>query len=242
MEHLYPFFGELILHGSHEQFARYRRLANHPVLGHDYQSMLATTAGFQRQERLLNFAADLFRAPQPGVPPGLTTGLASSLAALWPARARRRLHFSRVIAMAEQSPNPDSRVSLSEERDALGMNRLQLDWRVSAGDYRSIKHSADRIARELGASSLGRASVDIRYQESELSPKPLYGFHHMGTTRMSEDPKQGVVDADCRVHGVSNLFVAGSSTFPTSGYANPTFTLVAMALLLSDHLKQRLKA
>jgi choline dehydrogenase-like flavoprotein len=143
--------------------------------------------------------------------------------------------------MAEQSPNPESRVTLSEERDALGMNRLQLDWKVAASDYRSIKVSADRIAMELGAASLGRASVDVRFTESDLGPAPLYGFHNMGTTRMADDPKQGVVNADCRVHGVSNLFIAGSSTFPTSGYANPMLTLVAMALLLADHLKERLR-
>ena len=89
------------------------------------------------------------------------------------------------------------------------MNNLQLDWKVSADDYRSIKISADRIAKELGAVSLGRASVDVRFEDSVLAPEPIHGFHHMGTTRMSDDPKRGVVDANCRVHGVSNLFIAG---------------------------------
>ena len=68
------------------------------------------------------------------------------------------------------------------------------------------------------------------------------GKHHMGTTRMHADPKQGVVDPDCRIHGLANLYVAGSSVFPTVGYANPTFTVVALALRLADHLKVRLRA
>jgi choline dehydrogenase-like flavoprotein len=67
------------------------------------------------------------------------------------------------------------------------------------------------------------------------------GWHHMGTTRMSDDPKRGVVDRHCRVHGMENLYVAGSSVFPTSGSANPTLTLVALTLRLADHLKERFK-
>ena len=65
-------------------------------------------------------------------------------------------------------------------------------------------------------------------------------FHHMGTTRMHEDPKQGVVDANCKMHGIANLFVAGSSVYTTGGYANPTLTLVALALRLADHIKERM--
>ena len=63
----------------------------------------------------------------------------------------------------------------------------------------------------------------------------------MGTTRMSADPAQGVVDADCRVHGMANLYVAGSSVFPTCGSANPTLTIVALALRLAAHLKGTLQ-
>ncbi|HTS45304.1 MAG TPA: GMC family oxidoreductase, partial [Puia sp.] len=63
------------------------------------------------------------------------------------------------------------------------------------------------------------------------------GWHHMGTTKMSDDPKDGVVDKNCKVHGIKNLYVAGSSCFATSGAANPTLTLIALTLRLSDHLK-----
>jgi choline dehydrogenase-like flavoprotein len=66
------------------------------------------------------------------------------------------------------------------------------------------------------------------------------GFHHMGTTRMHRDPSQGVVDPNCRVHGMSNLFITGSATFPTGGYANPTLTIVALALRLADHIRDQL--
>jgi choline dehydrogenase-like flavoprotein len=75
---------------------------------------------------------------------------------------------------------------------------------------------------------------------SELPRDVAGGWHHMGTTRMSDDPKRGVVDADCRVHGLSNLFVAGSSVFPTAGSGTPTLTLVALALRLADTLRRSL--
>ena len=68
-----------------------------------------------------------------------------------------------------------------------------------------------------------------------------YGYHHMGTTRMNANPKHGVVNADCRVHGIGNLYVAGSSVFPTSGSANPTLTIVALALRLADQIKRRMR-
>jgi choline dehydrogenase-like flavoprotein len=135
----------------------------------------------------------------------------------------------------EQAPNPASRVSLSTERDALGLNRIRLDWRLTEQDRRSLVEHAHSLALELGAQGIGRMGMkladDGRWPESVAG-----GSHHMGTTRMHEDPRQGVVDRNCRVHGVDNLYVAGSSVFPTSGSANPTLTLVALTLRLADHL------
>ncbi len=84
----------------------------------------------------------------------------------------------------------------------------------------------------------------IELPESPKLPLPgvLGGNHHMGSTRMSRDPSTGVVDPDCRIHGLDNFFIAGSSVFPTSGFANPTYTIVALALRLSDHIRKRLEA
>ena len=123
------------------------------------------------------------------------------------------LQMIEVEVYGQQAPNPDSRVTLGEERDALGVPRLKMDWRLSDFD----RHSADRtlrlLAQELGRIGLGRMKLAFKDWESDF----YYGNHHMGTTRMSDDPRTGVVDADCRVHGVPNLYVAGSSVFTTSG-------------------------
>jgi choline dehydrogenase-like flavoprotein len=142
--------------------------------------------------------------------------------------------------MSEQEPHPDSRVLLDRRnRDALGQPRVKLDWRVTEDDIRAITRALGLIGREIEAAGIGRFHVPLH---DTLPPKRLKGgYHHMGTTRMHTDPAQGVVDADCKVHGIDNLFIAGSSVFPTGGYANPTFTVVALAVRLADHLLQRFR-
>lgn len=141
----------------------------------------------------------------------------------------------------EQIPNPESRIKLSHDRDAVGMNRVTLTWRLTLEDKRSLRRSHEILARELARSGLGRMKLAPELGTNDDSwPADLNGGrHHMGATRMHTDPKRGVVDADGRVHGLANLFVAGSSVFPTSGSANPTLTIVALALRLADHLKAR---
>jgi choline dehydrogenase-like flavoprotein len=137
---------------------------------------------------------------------------------------------------SEQQPNPESRITLGVKRDAFGLPMPRLDWRLSSVDTESIRRTQDILERELGAAGLGR--VDDKLGD-ESPPTLFYGlYHHLGTTRMDRDPKQGVVDADSSVHGVPNLFIAGSSVFPTGGWANPTLTIVALAIRLADHLKQ----
>ncbi|MGI9502807.1 MAG: GMC oxidoreductase, partial [Geminicoccaceae bacterium] len=139
---------------------------------------------------------------------------------------------------AEQAPNPSSRVLLGKERDALGLRRIQLDWRLSEIDKRSIRDLAVLIGRELGRLEKGRVGLpEWLLEEAPSDSDPLLGgYHHMGTTRMASDPSEGVVDADCRVFSTRNLFIAGSSVFTTGGAANPTLTIVALALRLADHL------
>jgi choline dehydrogenase-like flavoprotein len=149
-----------------------------------------------------------------------------------------------LIVRGEQAPNPDSRVVLSEARDALGNRRADLDWRLSEID----KHTARVMARvfdsELRRLRIGSAAASDWLDDPSpawpvdptVGNHPIGGYHHMGGTRMSASPSQGVVDGDCKVHGYSNLYVAGSSVFSTSGWANPTLTIVALALRLADHL------
>jgi choline dehydrogenase-like flavoprotein len=97
------------------------------------------------------------------------------------------------------------------------------------------------IGMELGRAGLGR--LQIKIDDSDTTwPEDLVGAsHHMGTTRMSENPKQGVVDKNCQVHGISNLFIAGSSVFPTAGSGTPTLMIVALALRLADHIKRKMQ-
>jgi choline dehydrogenase-like flavoprotein len=163
---------------------------------------------------------------------------AGTLAKTDPSRYREYLLFTRL----EQAPNPDSRVTLSSERDALGVPRAHLHWQLSDLDHRSIRAMYEVLGHEMGRTGLGRVQLmDWLRGDDPAWPSILGGgWHHMCTTRMSEDPRTGVVDADGKVHGISNLYVAGSATFATGGAANPTLTLVALTLRLSDHLKRRL--
>jgi len=149
---------------------------------------------------------------------------------------------------AEQAPNPTSRVRLTDQTDALGMPRVALDWRTSRLDVDSVRGLVTVLGAELARLGLGRVepaewldAPEAGWQSDPLiSTHPFGGFHHMGTTRMSASPRDGVTDAQGRVHGVPNLYVAGSSLFPTSGWANPTLTIVALALRSADHLSARL--
>lgn len=147
----------------------------------------------------------------------------------------------RLKTRQEQAPNPDSRVTLGDERDELGMPRTKLNWRLTELDKRSIRRFYELLGQELGRTGLGRVQLaDWLIDRDDLSwPLFLSGaWHHMGTTKMHDDPRQGVVDANCTVHGIDNLHVAGSATFASAGAPNPTLTLVALTLRLSDHIKE----
>ncbi|WP_423147977.1 GMC oxidoreductase [Rubrolithibacter danxiaensis] len=139
----------------------------------------------------------------------------------------------------EQSPNPLSRVTLDKETDALGMPRVLLNWNLTSLEKRSIRKLYELIGQQCGLSGIGRVRVMDWLQDENDSNWPSIlggGWHHMGTTRMHHDPKEGVVDANCKVHGISNLHIAGSSCYTTGGTANPTLTLIALTLRLSDHI------
>jgi choline dehydrogenase-like flavoprotein len=128
-------------------------------------------------------------------------------------------------------------VSLSSERDAFSIPRVKLDWRLSPVDKWSLRRSLEILGTQLGRSALGRLRIDVNNHDQSWPDVLRDAGHHIGTTRMHLDSKKGVVDENCRVHGMTNLFVAGSSVFPTSGHANPTLTLVALAIRLADHVK-----
>jgi choline dehydrogenase-like flavoprotein len=141
---------------------------------------------------------------------------------------------------AEQIPRADSRVTLTDKVDALGMPQLRIAWRYSPEDIASVRGTLDLIAAELERAGAGRLEYRRETLEQDLLRFGAFGGHHIGTARMGADPRTSVVDADCRVHSVHNLFVAGSAAFPTSSQANPTLTLIALSLRLGKHLAQRL--
>lgn len=146
----------------------------------------------------------------------------------------------RIHLQAEQAPNHKSRVTLSDKTDALGIPQVELNWQLTAQDLDTVRKTAMEIALEMGKSGLGRVIVDLPRSDKALYEKIKGDWHHMGTTRMHESPEKGVVDANCKVHGISNLYVAGSSVFPTGGHSVPTFTIIALAIRLADHLKETL--
>lgn len=151
---------------------------------------------------------------------------------------RNRPRVFSTIYSCGAPPDRDSRVTLSDATDALGVRRVRLDWRLPSDFEQSMQRAHEILGEELGRAGLGR----LRINSAETGPSPMQSIenahHHMGTTRMDRSPSQGVVDENCRVHGIANLFVAGSSVFPTYSFDNPTMTIVALALRLSDHLKQ----
>lgn len=149
--------------------------------------------------------------------------------------SRGRVKVFVLQSMSEQVPNPESRVLLTNERDRLGVNRVSLDWRLTYQDVKSIIGGLKVLDREFQSSALGRV-YPLLYEELP-SEGITGGWHHMGTTRMHSDPKKGVVDENCKVHNLANLFIAGPSVFPTGGYANPSLTIVALSIRLADHLK-----
>jgi choline dehydrogenase-like flavoprotein len=137
----------------------------------------------------------------------------------------------------EQEPNLESRITLGTERDALGMRRVRVSWCATEGDYRRLLAGLQRIAKTFAKSDTVRLDLDGVDASSLASMIVPIGGHHVGTARMAEDPRHGVCDANGEVFSVPGLFVAGAAVFPTSSFANPTLTLVALTLRLAEHLK-----
>ena len=148
-----------------------------------------------------------------------------------------------IFTRMEQEPKSFSRICLNAEKDSLGMPKAHLKWNLNTLEKKSLRTLNMIIARQMGIADIGRMKLaDFLVDEDDhtWSDSISFGRHHIGTTRMDNDPKKGVVDVNCKVHGLSNLFVAGSSCFPTSGAVNPTFTIVALSLRLSDHIKNQI--
>lgn len=243
----------------------------HRVGGEDLAALITPSPALQRREGILNTSLTIVARQPRGrrqfVGMKAYSGLKHNMAptrkgrALWMVTkkaagwAQRHVDPARpwllhklgsleiaLLVRAEQAPDPDSRIRLTGERDAAGVPRVALDWRLGALDRRSVAVLVGALGEELRRLGLGRVepaawlSGDRWETDPLISSHPIGGYHHMGTTRMGEDPRRSVTDADGRVHGLANLWIAGSSLFPTSSWANPTLTIVALALRTADRI------
>ena len=252
-------------------WARYRK--RYPASGPPLAPALVTPEALQRSKGILNSAATFKIQRNPDLGLGMGSKVYMNLKHdLNATRANRKTwHLYRglldwlqkhvsmglirtvarvkrmelyLIARAEQAPNPDSRVKLSSETDALGCRRGDLDWQLCELDKRSVLELARAMGREFDRLGLGKVRTSSWLEDGTnvwpvdptVGNHPIGGYHHMGTTRMSDSPSNGVVDANCTVHGYGNLHIAGSSVFTTGGWANPTLTILALAHRLADHL------
>jgi choline dehydrogenase-like flavoprotein len=139
---------------------------------------------------------------------------------------------------AEQVPNAESRIGLARDLDRFGNRQVRVDWRYSRQDVETVAKSFELLRRDLAEQMLGQLTLapDEADIETVVRRDGAYGGHHIGTTRMGASAASGVVDSDGKLFGVNNLYIAGSATFPTSSQANPTLTIVAMALRLASRL------
>ena len=239
-----------------------KRFGRYNVLGHMFRAGLRLSPDVQRRERLLNCAAWLgevwadddpwsaLRRIAAGQPrwPDVRAVVSNAGFVMRGARdyfverngVPRKLDALELVCMVEQRPDPDSRVTLSDHRDRFGMRLPRVDWRIHEDESRTMRRMAELIAAELPRMGLPTPELaDWVRAGAEFPPEFVDVAHPTSTTRMSEDPGAGVVDANCRVHGVQGLYVAGSSVFPTVGHCNPTQMIVALAIRLADHLKDR---
>jgi choline dehydrogenase-like flavoprotein len=232
------------------------------VQGARYYPKLAASRELQRRHRLLNVGGDVcyelnpdsalesaklvvraLRRPElrPRLPKA-AANLAARPHELFGAAYRRFALKNKLsegggpiffCVQCESPPDPDNRVTLHREIDALGMPRALVHWRISELERRSVEVFSRTLADEFSGHGLG---------EIDLSSISNYaaGFHHLGTTRMHDDPSLGAVDGHCRLHGMRNLYVGSGSVFPAGGYSNPTLTIMALCVRLADRLKTEL--
>lgn len=203
--------------------------------------VFSLTPAQQRERRLLNHQVRLFVNRGDAALGPLSSAVASVAARMAEAPdgaplvdpLERQVAFLEIAS--EIAPSRDNRVALTDERDALGLRRVALHCRLGELERRSIDATLGAFANAVGGSLQGR--VRLHPERARRYQDAVPGYHQMGTTRMQDDPKRGVVDRDGVVHGVDNLTLAGSSVFPTAGRVNPTWTLVALAVRTADRLR-----
>ena len=200
--------------------------------GAHFRATLSPTQGFKRQAHVLG---SLVTVEQHLDLDPLGKAMVAETAAALGVDASKAMAYSLGTGI-ELMPDPERRLTLTGETDALGMPRLNLAMTISDGDFARYRRTLTELGRQMLAARSGMIRLD-RKTRAEWLEVMDWGNHHLGTARMHTDPKRGVVDADCKVHGIGNLYIAGSSVFPTYGSSNPTMNLVALTLRLADHVK-----
>lgn len=258
MDHPRGIVGTFELEGSeHLQ----KRLGRYQVEGRLFRAGFRLSPGVQQREQLLNCASWLGEELSKDDPwaalrrvitghaklPADATDLVRNL----PFFARgardyfverngipRKLSELNLVAMVEQRPDPDSRITLADRADAFGVPLSRIDWHVHPEESRTVRRTAEITVEQLRSMGLPVPRLlDSVRDGGELPAEWRDVAHPTGTTRMSADAATGVVDADGQVHGITGLYVTGSSVFPTAGHGNPTQLIVAMAARLADHLR-----
>lgn len=230
MEHPHATIGALINTDDNRWFAPFV-----PENDNDPMRILTLSPELQRSQRLMNYSCQLDRRQKLDIDTDAATGLAEFAYGKLRSKARFKLYVR-----SEMQPNPNNRIELTHETDELGLRRFRLHVNFNAEDLRSVVQGTEAVIRSLSAQALGRGAITL--ERDDLWSKDLGpGCHHMGTTRMSDDRSTGVVDRNCLTHDIPNLYVAGSSVFATASFANPTLTIVALALRLADHVRERLE-
>ena len=191
------------------------------------------------QHRLINFGIIFLNVQSRAIPlMGVDYLSAPLFSREWEGSPRTRLYH--LLVRFEPLPDPESRLSLSRQKDRYGVRRVRLDWKVHGLEFECLERILDLVARKIGAANLGRVLQIFQNRLIDREILGTYQSHHLGTTRMARNPDQGVVNVDGKVHSMENLYIAGSSVFPTFGFANPTLTIVALTVRLASHLRSRL--
>lgn len=222
-------------HRLQQTFNLFRRPGLH------YEAGFAFPAAAQRKLQLLNASAVL-RYSATGYwdrPDRMVRRVASAVLGYTPILPRPKVTLHVDI---EQVPDRASRICLQGERDAIGLRKASIDWRISEPERRTVATFTRGICTWLEEARLGKGKPveDLDVTGALTGRHMLESYHHIGATRMSETPQTGVVDGNLRMHGIANLYVCGASVMPTGGHANPTLTIVALALRLADHIASAL--
>ena len=212
----------------------------HKINGGKIFAILTPPAELTRKEKMTRFRFHLFPyAPRYNAAVGGVFSELDESANVTPLSLEKGTSIQLHMAM-EPIPNPDALVRLSNDIDLFGQRKLEVNWLVSEQELANARRAIQIGALEFGRMGLGRASSPLLERPNEWPAHGTSGKHHCGTTRMASNPQQGVIDKNAKVFGIDNLFVTGSSIFPTIGHTNPTLNLIAFSLKLADHLKERL--